>query len=148
MYSRREWSPERLREARNMVATVAAPPTRLRSETARYNCVGLVFANRRAWIEDSQIRTLLVADGYKRLADASSLMEGDVVVYVDATDGRAVPVHVAVVLNKTLLGVDDAWSGVMVLSKWGLHGEYIHRMESVPIFLGRPAEYWTERNLA
>jgi len=105
----------------------------------------MAFAHRRAWIEDEQIRPILAHDGYRRLPEFSLAEEGDIIVYVSMQNGRLAPSHVAVVLQRKIVESSDDWSGIMVLSKWGQHGEYIHRMEDVHLYLGRPEECWTER---
>jgi hypothetical protein len=50
----------------------------------RYNCAGLVFANRRTSIFDPQLyMKILNDDGYRRLASVGQASPGDVVTYVD-----------------------------------------------------------------
>lgn len=123
----------------------AHPDVQLRSDSARYNCVGMVFAHRRAWVEDTEIRALLKQDGYRRLPNFSALMDGDVVVYCVERGGRLAASHVAVMVRRVVVTAADEGSGIVVLSKWGNHGEYVHRMEDVHPALGRPAEFWSER---
>jgi len=102
-----------------------------------YNCVGLIFASRRAWIEIDHIYDILREDGYKQVR-LEDIMIGDVVLYKNY---RGEPVHVALVVT-----VDRVFGlNVKVLSKWGVDGEFIHFIEDVPPFLGTPSEVYTER---
>ncbi len=58
-----------------------------------YSCVGMVFANRRAWIEPDSLHRILREDGYTKLTNVENLSVGDVVLY--HLQGK--PVHVGVV---------------------------------------------------
>ena len=79
---------------------------------------------------------ILNDDGYRVVEQPHP---GDIVVY--RGDGGMVE-HVGLVLQADqVFGVRQ----ILVLSKWGGDGEYIHREEDVPDQLGRPVEYWTER---
>lgn len=103
-----------------------------------YNCVGMVFANRRTWLEVGSLEWILEQDGYRRVTDRA-LHAGDIVVY---TDG-AVPVHVGLVLivHPPLGNIPN----VRVLSKWGKAGEVEHWLRDVPVYLGEPSQFWTEK---
>jgi hypothetical protein len=102
-----------------------------------YNCIGMIFAFRRAWIEPEHLSRLLVEDGYRKI-DLSALMPGDVVVYED----KGQPAHVALVISIEYIGRTPS---VRVISKWGGEPEYIHFMENVPDRCGRPTAYYTDR---
>ena len=112
---------------------------RIRSVSAHlYDCVGMIFANRRAWIDIEFIGQILSNDGYQPVSK-EDLVVGDVVVY---TLGKK-RVHVGLVT--CVLPSLGKISNTRVLSKWGKHGEVEHRMEEVPYYLGEPSEYWSER---
>lgn len=111
----------------------------IRSVSAHlYDCVGMIFANRRAWIDIDDVDQILSSDGYSPV-EKEDLVVGDVVVYT--LDKRRV--HVGVVT--CVLPVLGKIPNTRVLSKWGKHGEVEHRMEDVPYHLGKPSEYWSER---
>jgi hypothetical protein len=112
-----------------------------RSLTATYNCLGMVFGVRRTFIDDTYLDWILKEDGYKSLSDISELEIGDLIIY--RNNGKAS--HVGVVVDITRpLTIDAKWI-VQVMSKWGAGGEYIHSMEIVHPFLGKPSEFWTDR---
>jgi hypothetical protein len=113
----------------------------LRSITATYNCVGMVFAARRTWIDSEYIRFILHEDGYRRLANESEVSAGDVVVYTD-DDGDAVHVGLVWSVNRSGAGFEDK---MMILSKWGYCGEYLHGPYNVCDGLGIPSEFWSDR---
>lgn len=101
-----------------------------------YNCVGLVFASRRAWIDPEHHPKLLIEDGYKRIQRVSAIV-GDVVVYRDQRDE---PVHVGMIITVYEIGESRS---INVLSKWGSDGEFIHDERNVVSYLGEPSDYWT-----
>ena len=52
--------------------------------------------------------------------------------------------HVAVVVEHH----PDFESGkfrTRVVSQWGADGEYLHNVDDVPYWLGKPKEFWSER---
>lgn len=116
------------------------PVARLRSLTATYNCVGMVFASRRTWVEPEEIRKILADDGYRQIADTSACV-GDVVLY---TDDQGNLVHVGLVASVDIVG---SVRTINVMSKWGRDGEYIHPVQAVPHLCGRPSEFWTDRKV-
>lgn len=103
-----------------------------------YDCVGMIFANRRAWIDIEHISRILTCDGYKPVC-IDDLIVGDVVVYTLAK--KRVHVGLVISVHPSMGSVKN----IRVLSKWGKHGEIEHRMEDVPYYLGKPSEYWSER---
>lgn len=124
----------------------AHPGIRARSASAIYNCMGLVFASRRTWIETEHLHLILREDGYRQFTEPGKLSVGDVVVY--KRNGE--PSHVAIVLDvEPVIDFRAPFPWVItVMSQWGGDGEYIHRMEDVPqVSLGVPVEYWTERRV-
>lgn len=119
------------------------PDNELRSITATYNCVGMVFGSRRTEILTKHVRGILADDGFKALAHEGEAKRGDLVVYV--ADGEEVQ-HVGMVVE-VFAEVDPAVQPpfhVRVLSKWGAMGEYIHWVEAVPNTFGK-AQYFSER---
>ena len=113
---------------------------RLRSiSTYPYNCVGMIFAARRAWIEIDHIYRLFNEDGYRQIR-RSETMPGDVVLYKDEYNE---PTHVALIITVEIIGTTP---NILVISKWGKDAEFIHHIENVPTAtLGHPAEFWTDR---
>ncbi len=103
-----------------------------------YDCVGMIFANRRSWIDIEHIDNILLHDGYKQVA-IGDLMAGDVVVYT--LDKKRVHVALVTHISPPMGSVPN----IRVLSKWGKHGEIEHRLEDVPYYLGKPSEFWSER---
>ena len=103
-----------------------------------YNCVGMIFAFRRAWIHIDEIYGILGNDGYRRIA-LTLVESGDIVVYT--RNGK--PEHVGLVtyVSRQQGTVDH----VRVLSKWGKDGEIEHHLNSVPEIFGQPAEFWSEK---
>jgi hypothetical protein len=101
-----------------------------------YNCVGMIFAARRAWIEIDHIYDIFKHDGYTRI-DRSKIMEGDIVLYL--RDGQ--PQHVGVIIF-----IDRALNNVKVLSKWGYQPEFVHLIDDVPNIFGVASGFFTERS--
>lgn len=143
-----EIRPERpipaLRAAVELAKTIC-PGAVLRSITATCNCVGMVLASRRVWVDPEHLVRILREDGYRRLPGPDEAEEGDVVIYHD--EGGAL-CHVGVVARKQLLVSGTNREPLVVLSKWGADGEYLHGLSEVPQYLGHPAELWTERKSA
>jgi hypothetical protein len=142
--------PNELRKERPRASLQAAvelakslcPDAIFRSITNTYNCVGLVVATRRVWVDPERVVRILTDDGYKQLRRAEEADRGDVVIY---HDDKGEACHVGIVVNKNLVVPGRNNDLLTVLSKWGGDGEYIHEMSKVPGYLGRPAEYWTDR---
>ena len=111
----------------------------IRSVSAHlYDCVGMVFANRRAWIDVEHLGQILTEDGYRQVP-IEELHAGDVVVYT--LDKRRVHVGLVTCVSPRLGSI----SNIRVLSKWGKVGEVEHGLTDVPYYLGEPTEYWSER---
>ena len=102
-----------------------------------YDCVGMIFSNRRAWIGTDNIYDILKNDGYYRISE-SQLSVGDIAVY-SAHDECT---HIGMITQvQVVKGIRD----IRVLSKWGFAGEFEHNLHTVPRNLGVASEYWTER---
>lgn len=114
---------------------------RIRSLSSVYNCMGMVFATRRTWVDPQHLSLILNDDGYRRVPDQAGLEEGDVIVYKN-TAGQVS--HVGIIA-RLAVGLAGQPPQIFVLSQWGRDGEYFHRADDVPELLGIPAEYWTDR---
>lgn len=102
-----------------------------------YNCVGMIFSSRRAWIEIDYLHDILLQDGFTKIPKPR-LDVGDVVVY-----SRSEPEHVGLV---TYVPRDKSdIEGIRVLSKWGKDGEIEHLLDVVPERFGQPSEFWSEK---
>ena len=104
----------------------------------QYNCVSMIFDNRRTWININQIYEILEHDGYYKTSK-SKLHVADVVVYTLDTE----PKHVGLVTHiyPSLGQIDN----IRVLSKWGPDGEVEHNLDDVPVWCGRPTYFYSER---
>lgn len=103
-----------------------------------YDCVGMIFANRRAWIDINHMGQILTADGYRKI-EIDELSVGDVVVYT--VGEKRMHVGLVTCIQPRLGKIPN----IRVLSKWGKDGEVEHQLEDVPPALGHPSEYWSER---
>lgn len=137
---RAEQHPERLRVAKEMWET-AHPSAQARSLTGVYNCMGMVFATRRTWIDPDELKMILEDDEYRQLSPNEHVVPGDIVVY---KDGSGAVSHVGIV-SEIRVDLAIAKREVRVLSQWGRDGEYFHRVNDVPQGLGSPSEFWTDR---
>ena len=117
------------------------PNRRVRSLSSTYNCIGMVFASRRTWIEPEHLMMILLEDGYRQITGDAELQTGDVVVYRDAAGEVS---HIALVAE-VRIDFSAAYREIFVLSQWGQYGEYFHHIDDVSPRLGIPREYWTER---
>lgn len=118
------------------------PNARLRSITGTYNCIGMVVASRRTWVDPEYLLQILREDGYRQLTSEAEAGYGDVVVYRDAANEVC---HAGIVIRKQLYDPATPKDTLVVLSKWGAEGEYEHDASDVPPLCGRPAKYWTDR---
>lgn len=134
----------RLEAAKNLIRDLA-PNANLRSLSATYNCMGLIFASRRVEIPTSELGRIFNEDNYSRLVDKYKLQVGDIVVYYRDTNGgrTEISIHVGIVSDINMLPNGEV--DIIVLSKWGDGGEYFHRMEDVLDWYGSPQEFWTDR---
>jgi hypothetical protein len=109
LQTRARWLiPNEMRPERHPAALKAAveiakaiiPEAILRSITATYNCVGLVVASRRTWVDPEHLVRILREDGYRQLSGPEGMEFGDVVIYHDRD---ALPCRATVVVRKNLL---------------------------------------------
>ena len=103
-----------------------------------YDCVGMIFASRRAWIDIKHVKRILTEDGYNSIK-RDELSVGDVVVYT--IENRRMHVGLVTSIQPNIGNIPN----IRVLSKWGKFGEVEHRIEDVPYWCGVPSEYWSER---
>lgn len=118
----------------------AHPSAKVRSLNSVYNCMGMVFASRRTWVEPEHLKMILEHDAYQQVG-RNDLQRGDVVVYRDNQDEVS---HVGIVYE-VKVNLEEASLEVVVLSQWGHDGEYFHLDDDVNPMLGKPTEYWTDR---
>ena len=136
---RMQRAPESMDAARKFVLT-AHETARLRSLASVYNCLGMVFASRRTWVEPEELPKILSDDSYRKIK-RTELQSGDVIIYRD--DSNEVS-HVGIV-DEVIVKLEDGTKKVRVLSQWGADGEYFHLDYDVNPRLGQPSEYWTDR---
>ena len=117
------------------------PSISVRSLSSAYNCMGMVFANRRVWVDPENLPMILDDDEYQKIAGEEQLQPGDVVVYRNS-EGEVS--HVGIVAQ-IRVNIDQASWEITVLSQWSRDGEYFHKADDVNPLLGKPVEYWTDR---
>ncbi|MXZ54908.1 MAG: hypothetical protein F4077_03500 [Gammaproteobacteria bacterium] len=133
--------PDAMREA-DRVQRTKFSRIKTRSLDSTYNCVGMVFAFRRAWIEPKYVPKLLEEDEYREV-HRNEAVPGDLIVYYNNNDRTAIR-HVGIIMKKE--GNVEAGDWVIrVLSKWGQDGEYLHSEKDVPILFGTTRVYYSER---
>lgn len=94
-------------------------------------------------METDRVPMILREDDYHSVLRTDQLQPGDLVLY---RNDRGEMVHIGVVLAIEP-DIETASFKVMVLSKWGGEGEYVHAQDRVPSLLGHPSEYLSERRL-
>lgn len=112
-----------------------------RSLTGSYNCMGMVFATRRTWVDTNQLSIILEDDDYRKLTSMEDVIEGDVIIY-KGEEGQVT--HVGLV-SSVVPNLIEGSKTINVMSQWGHDGEYFHRIDDVNPLLGVPAEAWTDR---
>lgn len=117
------------------------PNIKLRSLDSSYNCIGMVFAFRRAWIEPCQVPKLLRDDEYQRVSRQQT-MPGDLVVYYHQDKIS----HMGIILGIER-DLANAELNILVLSKWGYDGEYLHQERDVPRQYGNTLVYFSEKKV-
>lgn len=137
---RKEWSPEKLRQDVQMCLK-DYPDNKVRSVTAIYNCVGMVFSTRRTWIEPSLVYKLLYDDDYVMLPSTDDAQVGDVAIYKTSA---GVVKHVGIVIERKI-DVAAAKPLFQILSKWGPWAEFIHKPGDIFPAWGSFVEAWTDR---
>jgi hypothetical protein len=101
-----------------------------------YNCHGLVFAARRAAIDETkQIPWILKEDGYE-VVTLDELQPGDIAVYYDERSNEAT--HSAMVIETPKMNLMRV---TRVVSKWGNGREYVHRINECTYAANARIEY-------
>jgi hypothetical protein len=94
--------------------------TERRGPTRSYNCHGLTFLSRRAWLgRQEALLATLRDDGYQRIA-LSDVLPGDIVLYQEQS---GIIEHTGIVV-----WIDEQPSSRLpwIISKWGKCGEFLH----------------------
>jgi len=141
---RPEAPPARMKAARDLVMK-RFPNNEERSLTQIYNCMGLVFASRRSWIDIDSLPVILQDDEYHLVSDLKDARIGDLVVY--GNGGNSGAAHIGMIVRKEPNLQKASWN-IKVMSQWGADGEYLHAMEDVPTeTFGAPMQFWTDRKV-
>lgn len=140
---RREVHPDRLKASIEMFAKLC-PNASIRSITAIYNCIGMIFGIRRTWIDPQHLETILPEDEYYKLSGVRDAEVGDIVLYRQEESTEIT--HIALIVKKDVK-LSPASFDVKVMSKWGWAGEYVHQIDDVPPQFGEPSEFWSERRV-
>lgn len=133
-------NPTRLKVAEELVLKYHHTAV-TRSLTGLYNCMGMVFATRRTWVDTNQLSIILKDDDYHKLTSIENVIVGDVIIY-KGEEGQVT--HVGLV-SRVEANLTDGSKTITILSQWGHDGEYFHRIDDVNPFLGVPTEAWTDR---
>ena len=132
--------PEDTMAFRRDIVLEKHPNVKVRSLSAEYNCVGMVFAARRTAIDPKHVVQILQEDGYKQVHHESDLTVGDVVVYKNGNEIG----HVGIIAWIST-AIEPPTRDITVLSQWGLHGEYFHDIDDIDADYGDQKEFWTDR---
>lgn len=95
-----------------------------------YNCHGWVFTGGKYWVRGAWVETILCDNGYR---ETKKPMIGDVCVY---RDDKGEVSHTAIVRG---LGADGL---VLLESKWGKIGRYIHTANGNHAYSGHTPKYY------
>jgi hypothetical protein len=107
-----------------------------RGATSEYNCYGLLFACRRAWVMIESVGDILSDDGFRKVRVDEGPIPGDIVLYFEGI----IVEHVGLIVDVPRLGESFI---PRVLSKWAPGPEYVHAVARCPF--GIRYEFWTER---
>lgn len=101
--------------------------------TQRYNCWGFTFNPRQCWINSgTDVQNILNDNGTQVFAP--NIRVGDVICYRDSSN---VITHTGRVWS-----INAAGQPVLIQSKWGGWGEYLHPPLTVPASYGTNVTYW------
>ncbi len=109
------------------------PDYKLRSLDSVYNCMGMVFASRRTWIEPDNFGMIVQDDGYVERKKKVNALPGDVVVYRISSKGEVIHAGIVIAVDPD---IEEGNVHLTVLSQFGADGEYIHQAEDLPKALG------------
>jgi len=116
------------------VVAIDAEAIQRNLSTCCYNCHGLSLASRRGWLNDVEI--VIKNDSYKLLENNEALLPGDIVAYLDIDKGEYSITHTGIISYVSDNGnVEQVISGnkkCIIVSKWGMWGEYIHNLLKCP----------------
>ncbi len=140
---KRERAPESMLAAKEYIERLCQKPIINRSLSSSYNCVGLVFASRRVWIERDQLPLIFSDDGYYLLDKKADIIPGDLIVYKKSKDSVDIE-HIGIIIDRCD-EIETATIKLKILSQFGFDGEYIHDEEVVPNNYGSYHEYYSER---
>jgi hypothetical protein len=105
-----------------------------RGMSPTYNCHGLTFASRRAWVIDADAIQQILADDRFREIERKDSLPGDILVYRDTTGDLT---HSGVVVEN-----GGPFYVPIVFSKWGAGPELIHNYLDVPGVYGRDIRFY------
>ncbi len=114
------WSRELPKQFPNAIPRTEPSPS--------YNCHGLVFACRRASIENRAAINLILKDDEYVEIPMSNVLPGDIVIYYSP---QGDPNHSGIILEYS-----DRLIVPIIFSKWGCAGEYIHALRDCPSMYG------------
>lgn len=136
---RLEANPARLKEAVR-INQGEHPNAILRSATQKYDCMGMVFASRRTWIDIGSLDLILREDEYVKLDSIDEAELGDVVIY--GTDISLKHVGILIRIEPNII---EGTKEYYILSQWGADCEWIHQIDDVPDLYGKVKEVWSDR---
>lgn len=118
--------PGELLEAQSLRAKYLGALHRPTAVSYTYNCHGLTFSSRRTQIIDpAEVRKILTQDSYQKI-ERADILSGDIVVYV-GPEGDIEHSGIIMEVDKTMLIPIP-----LVLSKWGVAHEVVHRLPYCP----------------
>src|SRR5262249_13330028 len=94
---------------------------KMRSLSSEYNCLGLVFASRRTWVDEEMLHAILNDDGFRPIEQAN-VKPGDLLVYEKDAEFS----HIGMVISHEPIVEPAGWD-TLILSQWGHDGEYLHK---------------------
>jgi hypothetical protein len=143
VYQLAEGTPACLeRELKRQQADTAARAIQLAPPDMQYNCHGWLFTGGCYAIHQKSLQTILTENGYQEVREPR---DGDLIIYFDVATDEIV--HSGVVRAATAGGI------VLIESKWGAGGRYLHPPEVQPysntyLFLRSPRKGHTLAGLA
>jgi hypothetical protein len=103
----------------------AARAIRTAPPTEDYNCHGWVFTGGRFWVQAEDVETILEDNGYQPAADP---LPGDLALY----RGSSASADPGPVLHSGVVLTAGPGHPVLVESKWGKSGRYVHAPDAIP----------------
>lgn len=150
-----EWTQEESEDLRDETLLQFNTAIIRREPSRMFNCHGMTFANRRTRVQGlgqslvdiidnttTLLKNILSDDNYREV-DLGYLEAGDIVVY--RSDVNKSILHTGLVYQVDTPFGDPTTSVLLVLSKWGENGEYLHGLHETPYVDAPDIEFWTER---